>query len=153
ASMSAWAITRGHFAGPAPSVCSNASMEISRGLRKLVNNGLRGLLAAANTIRNPDPAIRGARQRESRPARGGAFYFTDSIKVTPLVLWHRIGPALNLDDSGSRRHREQSAKFFAYRLDELVVGQRHHLVLQNAAHESTHQNRAGWSAALELKAG
>src|SRR5215469_12670167 len=138
--MSACAITCGHFASPARSRCSNPSIEASRGFRKLSKNGLRGVLAAADAIRNPHPAIGGAGQHKPRQTRDPAFDLTDSIEMSHLVLRHRIWPPLNSDDTGYRRHPEQRPVDVAYRLHDLLLRKRHQLVLQHPADESTHKN-------------
>src|SRR5262245_34915617 len=104
--MSACAITRSHLASPAPSLCSNPLIELSRSIRELSKNGLRGLLAAAHTIRNPHPAIGGAGQHKPRQARDLLFDLADSIEVSNLVLRHRIWPALDCDDPRRRCNPE-----------------------------------------------
>src|SRR5215472_11616059 len=138
--MSACAITCGHFASPARLLCSDPPIEISRGFRKLSKDGLRGVLAAADAIRNPHSAIGGTGQHKPRQTRDPVFDLTDSIEMSHLVLGHRIWPPLDCEESGHRRHPEQRAELVAYRLDDLLVRQRHHLVLQHPADESAHKN-------------
>src|SRR5262249_49073370 len=138
--MSACAITRGPFASPAPSLCSNPPIETSPGFREPSEHGVGSVLAAAHTVWNSDPAIGGAGEHKARQAPDLAFDLTDSIQMSHLVLRHRIGPALDCNDSRHRRHPEQRAELVAYRPDDISVWQRHHLALQHSAHESPREN-------------